>query len=563
MSTQFPTALDTLTNPSATDYLNSPSHAGQHSDANDAIEAIEAKLGITSSAVTSSHDYKLSLVTGTAKALPDSYLDTDGTLAANSDSKLATQKAVKTYVDSNGGADWKAYASVVPTRSASASFEPVHSLVFAGVDLTSILNIGKKIKLTQTAGSNAKSLQLNGSSQYASKTDVAALSITGAITMEAWIQIGALAGAGQAICTKWNQDGNVKSWAFYINSDNQTLRFDYSGNGSNEGSASSTPCINSSDIGKWIHVAFVLTPSTKAFAFYKNGILVNSGTASGTQTAIYDGNNTFAIGARDVQGTPDTFFNGKIAEFRLWSVARTQAQIQGNMFHNLVGNEANLNGYWKFDNAYTDATSNGNTLTASGSPTFASDVPAKLTNGTKYGIINSVAFSTDTTVIVDFGTDYGIDDGTISAFNYSSVHAPLGFPMNPNKWTITLTDVTDRSQATPAQNTWYNLATIFINLPVGAWNVLYSVVCQNTTAAKTVQTTLSTANNSESNTESSAGQVFLSANERNYFFKKFSVLLAANTPHYFNTRSTSASSGTISNNNSENALMIKAVNAYL
>lgn len=35
--------------------------------------------------------------------IPLSYLDTDGTLAANSDSKVATQKAVKSYVDSLGG----------------------------------------------------------------------------------------------------------------------------------------------------------------------------------------------------------------------------------------------------------------------------------------------------------------------------------------------------------------------------------------------------------------------------------------------------------------------------
>lgn len=34
-----------------------------------------------------------------------SYLDTDTTLAANSDSKIATQKAVKTYIDSSGGAN--------------------------------------------------------------------------------------------------------------------------------------------------------------------------------------------------------------------------------------------------------------------------------------------------------------------------------------------------------------------------------------------------------------------------------------------------------------------------
>ena len=64
----FPASLDTLTNPTPTDYLNSPSHAGQHANANDSIEALEAKVGINSSAVTTSHDYKLSAITGSEKA---------------------------------------------------------------------------------------------------------------------------------------------------------------------------------------------------------------------------------------------------------------------------------------------------------------------------------------------------------------------------------------------------------------------------------------------------------------------------------------------------------------
>lgn len=60
----YPTTLDTFTNPSATDRVNSPSHATQHANANDAIEALQAKVGADSSAVTTSHDYKLSGVTG-------------------------------------------------------------------------------------------------------------------------------------------------------------------------------------------------------------------------------------------------------------------------------------------------------------------------------------------------------------------------------------------------------------------------------------------------------------------------------------------------------------------
>lgn len=58
-ATSFPTSLDTLTNPSGTDRVNSPSHADQHSNANDAIEALQAKVGVSSSSVQTSFDYKL------------------------------------------------------------------------------------------------------------------------------------------------------------------------------------------------------------------------------------------------------------------------------------------------------------------------------------------------------------------------------------------------------------------------------------------------------------------------------------------------------------------------
>ena len=64
MATNFPGSLDTLTNPTAGNSLNSPSHAGQHADANDAIEALQAKVGVNGSAVTTSLDYKVSNIEG-------------------------------------------------------------------------------------------------------------------------------------------------------------------------------------------------------------------------------------------------------------------------------------------------------------------------------------------------------------------------------------------------------------------------------------------------------------------------------------------------------------------
>lgn len=68
MTTAFPGGLDSFTNPNPTDPENSPSHSGQHQDANDAIEALETKVGIDGSAVTSSHSYKLAGITGSDRA---------------------------------------------------------------------------------------------------------------------------------------------------------------------------------------------------------------------------------------------------------------------------------------------------------------------------------------------------------------------------------------------------------------------------------------------------------------------------------------------------------------
>lgn len=62
MASSFPGAIDNFTDPLANSSLASPSHAGQHSDLNDAVEKIETYMGLV-------------------KVIPTSV--TNGTLAAN------------------------------------------------------------------------------------------------------------------------------------------------------------------------------------------------------------------------------------------------------------------------------------------------------------------------------------------------------------------------------------------------------------------------------------------------------------------------------------------------
>lgn len=72
----FPTSLDTLTNPTGTNQVAVVDHAEQHSNVNDIVEALEAKVGVNGSAVTTSHDYKLGEVTGSDKAVGKSATQT-------------------------------------------------------------------------------------------------------------------------------------------------------------------------------------------------------------------------------------------------------------------------------------------------------------------------------------------------------------------------------------------------------------------------------------------------------------------------------------------------------
>lgn len=59
MSTNFPTSLDNLSNPTPTDKQGTFGHASLHTNENDAIEALQAKVWVDNSAVTTSLDYKL------------------------------------------------------------------------------------------------------------------------------------------------------------------------------------------------------------------------------------------------------------------------------------------------------------------------------------------------------------------------------------------------------------------------------------------------------------------------------------------------------------------------
>ena len=67
MATNYPTSIDNLSNPESNDSM--AGHAALHSNVNDAIEALESKLGVDGSTDANSIDYKITQLESNLAAL--------------------------------------------------------------------------------------------------------------------------------------------------------------------------------------------------------------------------------------------------------------------------------------------------------------------------------------------------------------------------------------------------------------------------------------------------------------------------------------------------------------
>jgi hypothetical protein len=123
MATLFPTSIDVLANPHSAAPLHSPGHAQQHIDANDAIEALEAKVGQDGSAVVTSHDYKIAqlegLVTSQVAGARSLYAD------VRNQSGSAIAKGMPVYVVGSNGASGRLLVTAASNLSEISSSKTI------------------------------------------------------------------------------------------------------------------------------------------------------------------------------------------------------------------------------------------------------------------------------------------------------------------------------------------------------------------------------------------------------------------------------------------------------
>lgn len=159
-----------------------------------------------------------------------------------------------------------------------------------------------------------------------------AFDLTRALTLEAWIKVAAFDRKWQAIITKGN------AWGLTRYDETGRLAF------RTHDGLQSHDLVSSQSLvpHRWYHVAAVYDGSHKVL--YLDGTVSASApySASLVQTV-----RPVVMGANP--DNPGGDFKGQLENVRIWSVVRSQADLQAGAQHHLRGNEAGLIGDWRFD----------------------------------------------------------------------------------------------------------------------------------------------------------------------------------------------------------------------
>lgn len=120
----------------------------------------------------------------------------------------------------------------------------------------------------------------------------------------------------------------------------------------------------SPSVNAWHHVAFVFDGANQIF--YLDGVQVLAVPSTGVVNPAAGFNYGITIGARFTQD--QQYANAAFEDVRIWNVARSATQINGNLYANFPANEPGLIAYYRFEDGagsstVTDLSGNGNTLT--------------------------------------------------------------------------------------------------------------------------------------------------------------------------------------------------------
>jgi hypothetical protein len=193
-----------------------------------------------------------------------------------------------------------------------------------------------------SAGAPVTGLEFNGDAESHIDVGDATLSETftapSELTVEAWVNYTTNDG-GYILCNE-EHVGVQKGWVLRL----ENRKIDFTVGAGAEGASNWFHCMNVSEpeADTWYHVAAVYTPTQTQL--YIDGDLVATcdlpAPMNQTSKALVLGEGTAWTGR---------MIRGKLADVRIWSIARTQQQISENRGTFLKGNESGLVANWKMN----------------------------------------------------------------------------------------------------------------------------------------------------------------------------------------------------------------------
>lgn len=207
-------------------------------------------------------------------------------------------------------------------------------------------------------------LQLDGVNDSAAAVDSSSLSVTGDLTIEAWIKPKRI-DAEQTIVGKWDETTGTddRSYRLYMTSGNK-FAFSISTNGASGTVATITGSTTTIDKGAWYHVAGVYDTSAQTLNLYVNG--VSDATQVGSAGAsISDNASNLYLGAKEnTSGSLDTYFLGILDEIRVSDAVRYTSNFTAPS--SPIVPDTNSSALFHFDEGGNDPRDTGKALDESG-----------------------------------------------------------------------------------------------------------------------------------------------------------------------------------------------------
>lgn len=281
--------------------------------------------------------------------------------------------------------------SSVPSRAGAVAGRLVRvrrlAVAAAACIASAVIPVATGGDIARTVGNTSFDLG-SGASTYVSIADSPALRLSDNFTIEAWVYLRD--SGNETIIDK----GPVYSYLFQIYPNGQ------SGLGLYAGYGGSYQWVYSSAVtlpqNQWNHVAVTFTNGANGLKFYANGNLVSQHTPAG---ALISSNGDVNLGRQEPGGCNCNLLQGRLDEVRIWSTARSQAELQSTMAIAPASDTSGLVAYWDFNdgagstvaNRTSGSGMNGTIVNFPGNSPWVSGVPRVASGPSNSGLGSALA----------------------------------------------------------------------------------------------------------------------------------------------------------------------------